>query len=514
LAQTERDADIVVEMRDITKKFGSFTANDGITLAVRRGEVHALLGENGAGKTTLMNQLYGLYPPTSGEILIRGEPVRMTSSHVAISHGIGMVHQHFMLVQPFTVAENIILGRETCSLPGILDLRRAVADVEKLSARYGLTVDPRAAVRDVTVGMQQRVEILKTLYRGADILILDEPTAVLTPQEIEDLITIIRNLAAAGATVIIITHKLKEIKAIADRCTIIRRGKKVDTVDVRDVTEHDLASMMVGREVSFTVDKKPRARGQAVLAVEELRVRDNRGLLAVQGLSLEVHKGEILGLAGVDGNGQRELLEAVTGLRRAEAGRILMNGADITNRPPREVLDAGLSCIPEDRQRRGLVLDYTVAENFILENHDTPPYSNRGILDRASIREHARELIQRFDVRPPDGARKAGALSGGNQQKVIIAREVSGDPDLLIAWQPTRGLDVGAIEYVHQCLVEQRDHDRGVLLVSLELDEIMDLSDRIAVIYEGRIVAVIDAKNAEEKALGLMMAGGTVSDEQ
>jgi general nucleoside transport system ATP-binding protein len=509
-----QNADIVVEMRSITKRFGSFTANDGIDLTVHKGEVHALLGENGAGKTTLMNQLYGLYPPTSGEILIKGAPVRMTSSHVAISHGIGMVHQHFMLVQPFTVAENIILGQETCSLPGVLDLRRAEADVEKLSRKYGLTVDPRAAVRDITVGMQQRVEILKTLYRGAEILILDEPTAVLTPQEIEDLIAIIYNLSAAGTTVIIITHKLKEIKAIGDSCTIIRRGRKIDTVAVKDVSEHDLAAMMVGREVSFTVNKKPHARGGSVLRVEDLRVRDNRNLPAVKGLSLEVHMGEILGLAGVDGNGQRELVEAITGLRRAEAGRIHMNGVDITNRPPREVLDAGMACIPEDRQRRGLVLDYTVAENFILENHDTPPYSHRGILDRASIHAHAKDLMRQFDVRPPDENRKAGSLSGGNQQKVIIAREVSGDPDLLIAWQPTRGLDVGAIEYVHQCLVEQRDRDKGVLLVSLELDEIMDLSDRIAVIYEGRIVAVLDAKDAEEKALGLMMAGGTVHHEQ
>jgi general nucleoside transport system ATP-binding protein len=508
-----KGGEIVVEMRGITKKFGSFVANDGIDLTVHRGEVHALLGENGAGKTTLMNQLYGLYQPTSGEILIKGKSVRVTNSNVAISNGIGMVHQHFMLVQPFTVAENIILGRETCSIPGVLDLKKAERDVEALSVKYGLSVDPRAVIRDITVGMQQRVEILKTLYRGADILILDEPTAVLTPQEIEDLIKIIRNLTAEGKTVIIITHKLKEIKAAADYCTIIRRGKRIDTVRVDGVSEHELAAMMVGREVNFSVNKEKQACGDCVLQIENLVVRDNRGLPAVKGLSLNVNRGEILGLAGVDGNGQRELVEAITGLRRAESGSVSVNGADVTNDTPREVLDAGMSCIPEDRQRRGLVLDYSVAENFILETYAEAPYSKRGILDREAIGKHAGELIAKFDVRPPDGKHKAGSLSGGNQQKVIIAREVSNDPDLLIASQPTRGLDVGAIEFVHQSLVEQRNRDKAVLLVSLELDEIMDLSDRIAIIYEGKIVGIVDAKDADEKAIGLMMAGGTVRHE-
>ena len=500
--------DIVVEMLQITKKFGSFVANDRIDLAVHAGEVHALLGENGAGKTTLMNQLYGLYQPTAGEIRVKGQPVHITASSVAISHGIGMVHQHFMLVQPFTVAENIILGRETCSIPGVLDLRRAERDVEELSRRYGLAVSPRALIRDITVGMQQRVEILKSLYRGADILILDEPTAVLTPQEVDELVGIMRNLTAEGKTVIIITHKLREIKAVADNCTIIRRGKRVGTVAVRDVTEHDLAAMMVGREVSFRVAKPEQAAGECVLKVSGLSVHDNRGLPAVKGIDLCVNRGEILGLAGVDGNGQRELVEAITGLRRADAGTVTVNGIDVTNRPPREVLDAGLAYIPEDRQRRGLVLDYSVAENFILENYAKSPFSLRGVMNRDAIRDYAKDLIRRFDVRPPDEMHEAGSLSGGNQQKVIIAREVSNDPDILIASQPTRGLDVGAIEYVHKSLVEQRNRNKAVLLISLELDEIMNLADRIAVIFEGRIVGMLEAGNADEKALGLMMAGG------
>ena len=507
MANVKRD-DIVVEMHRITKKFGSFLANDQIDLTVHKGEVHALLGENGAGKTTLMNQLYGLYQPTSGEIRVKGQTVHMTASSVAISHGIGMVHQHFMLVQPFTVAENIILGRETCSIPGVLDLRRAERDVDELSQRYGLAVSPRVTIRDITVGMQQRVEILKALYRGADILILDEPTAVLTPQEVEELVGIVRNLTTEGKTVIIITHKLREIKAVADNCTIIRRGKRIGTVKVGDVSEHELAAMMVGREVSFSVAKPEQVRGGCVLEIEDLVVKDNRGLPAVKGISLSVNRGEIVGIAGVDGNGQRELVEAITGLRHAEGGSIRVNGLDVTNRAPRVVLDAGLAYIPEDRQRRGLVLEYTVAENFILENYAKKPFSRRGVLNREAIRSNAKDLIRRFDVRPPDETHEAGSLSGGNQQKVIIAREVSNDPDILIASQPTRGLDVGAIEYVHHSLVEQRNRNKAVLLVSLELDEIMNLADRIAVIFEGRIVGILDAKGADEKALGLMMAGG------
>jgi simple sugar transport system ATP-binding protein len=503
----------VVEMKNITKKFGDFTANHNIDLTIHKGEVHALLGENGAGKTTLMNTLYGLYRPTTGEIYIDGKKVSMDNPNVAIEHGIGMVHQHFMLVEPFTVTENIILGMEVTKTGGYIDINAARKKVKELSDKYGLVVDPDAKIQDITVGMQQRVEILKALYRGADILILDEPTAVLTPQEIRDLIKIIRNLTEEGKSIIIITHKLKEIKAVADYCTIIRRGKHIDTVEVEKVTENDLASMMVGREVNFIVEKEEREAGDVVLQIENLVVKDNRDIPQVDGLSLEVRRGEILGLAGVDGNGQSELVEALTGLRKSESGKVFMNGEDITNKSPRKIIDSKLSSIPEDRQKRGLVLQYSVAENMILENYMKEPFSKKGrFLNHDKIKEHAKALIEKFDVRPTNGSLPAGALSGGNQQKVIIAREVTNDPDLLIAAQPTRGLDVGAIEYVHKSLVEQRDKNKGVLLVSLELDEVMNVSDRIAVIYEGKIVGIVDAAEADENTIGLMMAGGA-SDE-
>ncbi|WP_069800118.1 ABC transporter ATP-binding protein [Tepidibacillus sp. HK-1] len=497
-------------MKSITKIFGNFKANDDINLTVHKGEVHALLGENGAGKSTLMNILYGLYQPTSGEIYIKGKKIDITNPNVAIKHGIGMVHQHFMLVEPFTVAENIILGMEITKVLGKLDMQKAIQDVQYLSEKYGLHVDPNAKIEDITVGMQQRVEILKALYRGADILILDEPTAVLTPQEINELIQIIRNLTGEGKSVIIITHKLKEIKMAADYCTIIRRGKHIDTVDVSDTTEEELAAKMVGREVSFKVEKEEREPGKPVFSIENIVVKDNRGINAVNGLSLEIYAGEILGIAGVDGNGQSELIEAITGLRKIESGRISINGKDITNRIPKEIIENKISTIPEDRQKRGLVLDFTVAENMILENYHKEPFAKKGILNHDKIKEFAKELIEKFDIRPTDENAKARSLSGGNQQKVIIAREVTNDPDLLIAAQPTRGLDVGAIEYVHKALVEQRDKNKAVLLVSLELDEVMNVSDRIAVIYEGKIVGIVDAKEADENTLGLMMAGGGV----
>ena len=503
----------VVEMKGITKKFGSFTANHSIDLTIHKGEVHALLGENGAGKTTLMNVLYGLYRPTEGEIFINGKSVSMDNPNVAIENGIGMVHQHFMLVEPFTVTENIILGMETTKTAGYIDMEKAIEEVQALSDKYGLIVDPRSKIQDITVGMQQRVEILKALYRGADILILDEPTAVLTPQEIQDLIKIIRNLTEEGKSIIIITHKLKEIKAVADYCTIIRRGKHIDTVEVEKVTENDLASMMVGREVNFIVEKDECQAGDVVLRIEDLVVKDNRGIPQVEGLSLEVKRGEILGLAGVDGNGQSELIEAITGLRKIESGKVLMNDKDLANMTPKQIIDSKLSNIPEDRQKRGLVLEYSVAENMILENYMKEPFSKKGrVLNHDKIEEHANKLIDKFDIRPTDAKLPAGALSGGNQQKIIIAREVTNDPDLLIAAQPTRGLDVGAIEYVHKSLIAQRDKNKGVLLVSLELDEVMNVSDRIAVIYEGKIVGIVDAKDADENAIGLMMAGGA-SDE-
>jgi len=503
----------IIEMKNITKKFGDFVANDNIDLTVHKGEIHALLGENGAGKTTLMNILYGLYEPTFGEIYLNGKKTNITNPSVAIRNGIGMVHQHFMLVETFTVVENIILGMETTQRMGVLDINRATKEVEELSKKYGLHVDPNAKIHDITVGMQQRVEILKALYRGADILILDEPTAVLTPQEIDELMEIMRSLASQGKTIIIITHKLKEIKQVADYCTVIRRGKKVDTVKVADVTEEDLASMMVGRQVSFKVDKKEANVGDVVLKVDNLVVKDNRKLNAVKGLSLELHRGEILGIAGVDGNGQSEFIEGITGLRPIESGRVILNGKDITNLSPKEIIENGMNTIPEDRQKRGLILDFTVAENMILENYHKEPFSTKGRLNHKAISDFSKELIEKFDIRPRDHMHIAGELSGGNQQKVILAREISNDPDVLIAAQPTRGLDVGAIEYVHKYLVEQRDHGKAVLLISFELDEIMNVSDRIAVIFNGKIVDVMDAKEADERTLGYLMAGGGTIDE-
>ncbi len=498
---------IVVDMKGITQKFGTLVANDNIDLTVHKGEVHALLGENGAGKTTLVNSLYGLYHPTSGDIYINGEKVIMDNPNVAIQHGIGMVHQHFMLVKPFTVVQNIILGRETHKY-GILDMKKATEEVMSLSRQYGLTVDPNACIQDITVGMQQRVEILKTLYRGADILILDEPTAVLTPQEILDLIQIINNLTEQGKTVIIITHKLKEIKDVADFCTIIRRGKRIDTVKVSEVSESDLASMMVGREVSFKVEKEEKSPGDTVLEITDLHVNDNRNIPALRGLNLTVRKGEILGIAGVDGNGQNELEETLIGIRKAVSGSVKVDGKEILGLTPREILDHKVSTIPSDRQKMGLVLDYTIAENIILENYQKEPFSKRGWLKFDAIKEYARNLVTQFDVRPADENYRSGSLSGGNQQKVIIAREISNNPDLLIAVQPTRGLDVGAIEYVHKALVAQRDKGKAVLLISLELDEVINVSDRIAVIYEGAIAGEMDAREADENEIGLMMAGG------
>ena len=498
---------IVVDMKGITQKFGTLVANDNIDLTVHKGEVHALLGENGAGKTTLVNSLYGLYHPTSGEIFINGVKVIMDNPNVAINNGIGMVHQHFMLVKPFTVVQNIILGKETHK-HGILDMKTATEQIMALSKQYGLHIDPNACIQDITVGMQQRVEILKTLYRGADILVLDEPTAVLTPQEILDLIQIINNLTEQGKTVIIITHKLKEIKDVADFCTIIRRGKKIDTVKVSEVSESDLASMMVGREVSFKVEKDPCVPAETVLEITDLHVNDNREIPALRGLNLTVRRGEILGIAGVDGNGQNELEEALIGVRKAISGSIKVDGKEILGLSPREILDHKVSTIPSDRQKMGLVLDYSISENMILENYKKKPFSHGGWLKFDAIKEYARKLIEQFDVRPADEDYLSGSLSGGNQQKVIIAREISNNPDLLIAVQPTRGLDVGAIEYVHKALVAQRDNGKAVLLISLELDEVINVSDRIAVIYEGAIAGEMVSGEADENEIGLMMAGG------
>jgi len=498
-----------VEMIDVVKKFGSFVANDQIKLAVHKGEVHSLLGENGAGKTTLVNCLYGLYRPTEGRILIKGREVTINDPTVAIQLGIGMVHQHFMLVEPFTVTQNIILGRETTKMGGILDLATAERKVAEISERYGLAIDPRDKIEDISVGSQQRVEILKALYRGAEILILDEPTAVLTPKEIQELVAIIRNLTNEGKSIIIITHKLHEIKQVADYCTIIRRGKYIDTVEVDKVTEQELASMMVGREVSFAVEKAEQEKGDLALAIQDLVVKDNRGIPAVNGLDLELYKGEILGIAGVDGNGQSELVEALVGLRRVDRGVISRHGKEITGSTPKEVINKwNIRTIPDDRQKRGLVLEFDVAENLILETYHAAPFSKRGVLDKEEIYTYADDCTKKFDIRPSNPHLAAKSLSGGNQQKVIIAREVNNDPEVMIASQPTRGLDVGAIEYVHTALVNQRDRGKAVLLISFDLDEVMNVSDRIAVIFEGKIVGVVDAKDVDEDEIGLMMAGG------
>jgi len=498
----------VIQMKDIVKKFGDFVANDHINLTVHKGEVHAILGENGAGKSTLMNVLYGLYQPTEGTIAINGKEVVIDGPKKAIEMGIGMVHQHFMLVQPFTVTENIILGMEP--MKGVrVDLKTARQKVIEISERYNMKVDPDAKIEDISVGMQQRVEILKVLYRGAQNLILDEPTASLTPQEIAELIEIIDNLTADGKSVILITHKLKEIKASADYCTIIRQGKYIDTVKVSDVDENALASMMVGRDVEFKVEKKEQEAGEVVLDVQNLHAKDYRDVEILKGLNLSVRKGEIVGLAGVDGNGQSELVEILTGLRKGESGKVLLKGEDVFNKTPKELFDKGITSIPEDRQKHGLVLEFSVAENLILQNFEKEPYAKKGILQKKVITDHASDLIDKFDIRPRGcEERLAGQLSGGNQQKVIIAREVTNDSDLLIAVNPTRGLDVGAIEFVHRYLVEQRNKNKAVLLVSFELDEIMSLSDRIEVIFDGQIAGSVAGKDADENTLGLMMAGG------
>ncbi|MFR4287015.1 MAG: ABC transporter ATP-binding protein [Enterococcus italicus] len=498
-------------MRHITKEFGTFKANDNVNLQVKKGEIHALLGENGAGKSTLMNMLSGILEPTSGEIYLNGKAVKVTSPTAANRLGIGMVHQHFMLVDAFTVTENIILGSEKTHF-GTLNKKEARKEIEKVSKRYGLSVNPDAYVRDISVGMQQRVEILKTLYRGAEVLIFDEPTAVLTPQEIDELITIMKELVKEGKSIILITHKLDEIKAVADRCTVIRRGKGIGTVDIKDVTSQQLADMMVGRAVSFKTAKKLAQPKEVVLDVQNLVVKENRGVEAVKDLSLQVRAGEVLGIAGIDGNGQSELLQALTGLRKVESGTITINGDDITNRTPRKITESGVGHVPEDRHKYGLVLDMTLAENIGIQTYYQEPYSKMGVLNYGGINEHARELIQEFDVRTVNELVAAKALSGGNQQKAIIAREVSRDPDLLIVANPTRGLDVGAIEFIHKRLIEQRDKLKAVLLISFELEEILNVSDRIAVIHAGKIVGIVDPNETSEKELGLLMAGYSLED--
>ncbi len=505
---------IVVEARGITKQFPGVLANDHVDFELREGEVHTLLGENGAGKSTIRNILYGLYKADSGEIKVNGEPLQLSSPKDAIHRGIGMVHQHFMLIPVFTVAENIMLGAETDHRAkpneaplAKLDRKEVSQKIRELSHQYGLEVDPEAIVGDLPVGIQQRVEIVKALYRNANILILDEPTAVLTPQEADELFRIVRGLTERGVSIVFISHKLKEVLAIADRITVMRGGKVVGATTPKEANEQQLAAMMVGREVILTVEKGPAKPESEVLLVEKLHVRDVRDLEAVRGISFSVRAGEVLGVAGEQGNGQTELAEALTGLRKIESGHVKLSGVDLTGKTPRNFTETGLAHIPEDRQRHGLVLGYTIADNLVLCDYYKPPFSVRNVIQQTVLDQNARKLILAYDVRTPSPYVSAGKLSGGNQQKVIVARELSRPVKLVIANQPTRGLDVGSIEYIHKEIIAMRDRGVAVLLVSAELDEIMSLSDRIAVMYHGEIVATVNAKEVTREQLGLWMAG-------
>lgn len=497
----------VLELRGITKRFPGVLANDHIDLTLEAGEIHALLGENGAGKTTLMNILYGLYQPDHGEIFVRGQPIKIHSPSDAIAAGIGMVHQHFMLIPVFTVTENVMLGEESLRFGGVLDRAKAAARVREISEQYGLAVDPQAYVRDLPVGVQQRVEIIKLLYRAADILILDEPTAVLTPQEADDLFKILRTLAERGKSIIFITHKLREVMEIADRITVIRRGQVIGTVTPDQADQRLLAEMMVGRAVKLEVDRAPAKVGEPVLQVKDLVVLDQRHQRAVDHVSFEVCSGEVLGIAGVQGNGQTELVEALTGLRPIVHGQVTLLGEDITHADPRRITELGTAHVPEDRQRDGLVLTFPIADNLVLNTYYQKPFTNGVVLQDKTILSTAERLIQEFDIRTPGPLVPAGSLSGGNQQKVIVAREFSRPIKLLIASQPTRGLDVGSVEYIHSQIMAKRDQGCAVLLVSSELDEIMALSDRIAVMYRGKIVDVLPAETATKEVVGLLMAG-------
>lgn len=503
-------SEYAIEMLGITKTFPGIIANDNVDLRIRTNEVHAILGENGAGKSTLMSVLFGAYAPDSGEIRIKGKKVEIKNPNIATELGIGMVHQHFKLVHNYTVTENIVLGREPRNRFGIVSLAQAEKKVSELSRRYGLSVDPRAKIDDITVGQQQRVEILKTLYSDSDIIILDEPTAVLTPQEIDELMDIIRTLKKEGKTIVLITHKLKEIKAVADRCSVLRRGRFIGCVDITPETEEqELATMMVGRSVRFDIDKAPCTPGEAVLEIKNLSVKDSVGTMKVKDLSLTVRRGEIMGVAGVDGNGQSELLYALSGLSPVAGGEIILSGRVINKDTIMERIEEGMGHIPEDRRKHGLVAGLTVAENLALKDFNSDKYSGPfGMLNFRAMEENAEKLISEFDIRTAQGAvTEAGSLSGGNQQKLIVAREISLSPDVLLIAQPTRGLDVGAIEYIRKRIVEERDKGRAILLVSFELDEIMNLCDRIATISKGSIVGVFDRDEVTSEEIGLMMTG-------
>lgn len=495
-----------LEVRNITKQFPGVLANDHISFTLGKGEILALLGENGAGKSTLMNIIYGLYHPDEGEILVNGNAVRINDPNDAIALGIGMVHQHFMLVPPLTVTENIILGNET--VRGLsLDRKGAAQKIRALSDQYGLRVDPDAYVRDISVGHQQRVEIIKALYRGADILILDEPTAVLTPQEADDLFVVIRSLRQQGKSVIFISHKLREVLALADRIDVLRHGKIVGSALPQEATQDSLAAMMVGRDVSLVVEKGPAHPKETILQIAGLVVREDRGVVAVNELSLSVRAGEIMGVAGVQGNGQTELVEAIVGLRTIEAGKVHISGKDTTTATPREIFELGVAHIPEDRQADGLVTGYSIADNLVLNRYYHEPYAHGIIRDENKIQADANALVKQYDVRTPSSLTSAGSLSGGNQQKVIVAREFSRPVTLVVAAQPTRGVDVGSIEFIHKQIVALRDKGAAVMVVSAELDEIMALADRIAVMYHGQVIAVVDRADATRNQLGLLMAG-------
>jgi ABC-type uncharacterized transport system ATPase subunit len=497
----------ILELRGITKRFPGVLANDHIDLTLNQGEIHALLGENGAGKTTLMNVLYGLYHPDEGEIIVRGKPIKITGPRDAIAQGIGMVHQHFMLIPVFTVTENVMLGDESITNGIVLDRKKVAREIRELSTRYGLEVNPDLYIKDLSVGIQQRVEIIKLLYRKADILILDEPTAVLTPQEVDDLFQVLRNLKEHGNSIIFITHKLREVLALADRITVLRLGKVIGTTEPSKTNSAELARMMVGRSVILSVEKAPAKPQEVVLKVENLVVRDERHNIAVNDVSFEVRAGEVLGIAGVQGNGQTELVQALTGLRRVESGRVTILGHDTTHATPRQLFELDVAHVPEDRQQDGLVLNFPVEDNLVLNEYYRPPFAKGIVMNFEAIERAAAERVQEFDVRTPSIFVKTANLSGGNQQKVIVAREFSGPIKLLIASQPTRGLDVGSIEYIHKRIIEKRDEGTAVLLVSNELDEIMSLSDRIAVMFKGKIIDTVNAEETTKEALGLLMAG-------
>src|SRR6266702_7189829 len=509
---TATATDIAVAMRGITKAFPGVVANDHVDLEVRAGEIHALVGENGAGKSTLMNILYGLIHPDSGEILINGAPVKIGGSRDAIANGIGMVHQHFMLIPVFTVGENIMLGREPVVAGGIYDSAKARRDIQEMTRKYGLALDPDARTGELPVGLQQRVEIVKVLYRGAGILILDEPTGVLTPQETNELFVVLRDLVKAGKTIIFISHKLREVLEISDRITVMRRGKVVGHLITKDTNQEEIATAMVGRAVLLRVEKKPATPGAVAFRVENLSALSDRGVQALKGVSFELRQGEILGIAGVEGNGQSELVEVLAGTRRPTGGRILLGDEDVTTADAREEREAGVGHIPEDRRGVGLVLNYSIADNLILGRERAPLFSWHGLLLRLdSIKNWAKRLVKEFDIRTPSIETPARALSGGNQQKIIVAREMASNPKVLLAAQPTRGVDIGAIEFIHRRLVKERDEGAAILLVSAELDEVRSLSDRIAVMYEGRIVS-FESPDADEARLGLLMTGGGAAE--